>query len=423
MLTTLLEDSFVTPPLPTARFATMSESDIRSAERTLIAGTWAITAGALLYSVLTVTPLVRSVSPSGWGWTAPILPLVVDAAVIIVVKLDAVIARLGGKSGTWPVLLRWMTGLMTLALNVGNSALHRDWVGMAVHSVAPLLLIVTAEASLSYRRAITAALTRIAQEQARAAERERAQREAQQRNAREEREQEQARRQEEEQRARDHAAQVERERAQREEARLTAEREHALAVERERTAREQAERAAALEREKAAREFTARMERERAEREASERRRQEQRADEERRERAEREEQERRRAERARQSEHAAAVAPSSGRRVVRAAKAEGTARRVVTAGVVMDSEFAGLTMDKAEAALFELYFAAREASPYEDWEQDPLARPGGEFCGSNLGRRLGRSSTSGRTKVKPKFERWYQEKTAADSRELVGAH
>ncbi|MFC8537962.1 DUF2637 domain-containing protein [Streptomyces sp. NPDC057249] len=400
----------------------MSESDIRSAERTLIAGTWAITAGALLYSVLTVTPLVRSVSPSGWEWTAPILPLVVDAAVIIVVKLDAVIARLGGKSGTWPVLLRWMTGLMTLALNVGNSALHRDWVGMAVHSVAPLLLIVTAEAGLSYRRAITAALSRIAQEQATAVERERAQREAQQRKAREEREREQARRQEEEQQARDHAARVERERAQREETRLAAEREHALAVERERTAREQAERAAALEQEKAAREFTARMERERAEREASERRRQEQRADEERRERAEREEQERRRAERARQSEHAAAVAPSSGRRVVRAAKVEGTAQRVVTA-VVMDNEFAGLTMDKAEEALFELYFAARETSTYEDWEQDPLARPGGEFCGSNLGRRLGRSSTSGRTKVKPKFERWYQERTAADSRELVGAH
>jgi hypothetical protein len=53
------------------------------------------------------------------------------------------------------------------------------------------------------------------------------------------------------------------------------------------------------------------------------------------------------------------------------------------------------------------------------------VAKPGGEFCGSNLGRRLGRSDTSGRTKVKPKFERWYQEyqekKAAADGRVLAG--
>jgi hypothetical protein len=40
---------------------------------------------------------------------------VVDAAVVIVVKLDDVLARLGGHGGRWPVVLRWMTGLMTLA--------------------------------------------------------------------------------------------------------------------------------------------------------------------------------------------------------------------------------------------------------------------------------------------------------------------
>ncbi|MFD9248365.1 DUF2637 domain-containing protein [Streptomyces bottropensis] len=412
-------------PLSTARFATMSEAEIRSAERTLMAGTWAITAGALLFSVLTVTPLVRSVSPPGWLWTAPILPIVVDAAVIIVVRLDSVISRLGGDSGAWPVLLRWMTGLMTLALNIGNSALHHDWVGMAVHSVAPLLLIVTAEAGLSYRRAITGALARIAREQAEAAEQERAERAAQEEADREERERERSAHEEAEREAREHAAALERERAEREETRLAAERAHALALEKERTEREQAERAAVLEQERQAREFQARMEREREERAAAERRRQEEREDAERRERATREEQERRRAERERlamQQVPTSVTMPSPTKRVL-SAKAGGE-QRVVSA-VVMDREFAGMTMDQAEKALFELYRAAREASAYDDWEKDPLAMPGGEFCGSNLGRRLGRSPESGRAKVKPKFEKWYAEylrsTEAADGRELVG--
>lgn len=79
----------------------MSPSQIRAAERTLSVGTWAITFGAVVFSVLTVTPLVERVTPDGWGWTAPILPIVVDAAVVIVVRLDSTVARLGGDSGRW----------------------------------------------------------------------------------------------------------------------------------------------------------------------------------------------------------------------------------------------------------------------------------------------------------------------------------
>ncbi|MGA5411547.1 DUF2637 domain-containing protein [Streptomyces lavendulocolor] len=422
----------MTRPLSTARFATMSEAEIRAAERTLIAGTWAITAGALLFSVLTVTPLVRSVSPPGWEWTAPILPLVVDAAVIIVVKLDSVISRLGGEGGAWPVLLRWMTGLMTLALNVGNSALHHDWVGMAVHSVAPLLLIVTAEAGLSYRRAITSALARIAREQAEEADKQRAEREAREQRERDERERAQAAKEQSEREARELAAALERERAEREEARLAAERQHALAIERERTEREEAARkaeadvkarelAAKLAQERDAREHAARMERERAEREEAARQRQEEREDRQRREDAARQARERAEAARRTAPQATATIGvPAPARRVV-PAKAERT--RVVS--VVMDNEFAGMTKDEAEHALFELYRAARDASPYDDWESDPLAMPGGEFCGSNLGRRLGRSDTSGRTKVKPKFEKWYADhlrsKEAAGDRELAG--
>ncbi len=60
---------------------------------------------------------------------------------------------------------------MTLALNTADSALKKDLVGVAVHSVAPLLLIVTAETGLAYRRAIAHAVTALEDKQR--AERER----------------------------------------------------------------------------------------------------------------------------------------------------------------------------------------------------------------------------------------------------------
>ncbi|MFD8475257.1 DUF2637 domain-containing protein [Streptomyces globisporus] len=241
----------------------MNSVQIRSAERALSVGTWLIVGGAMLFSILTVTPLMERHSPKGWEWTAPILPLVVDAAVVIVVRLDSVLAALGGHGGRWPIALRWMTGAMTLALNVADSALKKDLVGAAVHAVAPLLLIVTAETGLAYRRAITTAQSaREAQLKAERAEREQAataRREAQERRQREERE---------------HAAQLARE-----------QREHEALIAREQTAREEAarreerERAEARERaEREAREHRERQreqqqaERERLEREAAQRR-------------------------------------------------------------------------------------------------------------------------------------------------------
>ncbi|MBK3625668.1 DUF2637 domain-containing protein [Streptomyces sp. MBT49] len=240
----------------------MNGVQIRSAERALNVGTWLIVCGAMLYSILTVTPLMSAHTPAKWGWTAPILPLVVDAAVVIVVRLDSVLARLGGHGGRWPVVLRWMTGTMTLALNTADSALQKDLVGVAVHSVAPLLLIVTAETGLAYRRAITAAVTalesrqRAEREAAQQAARERA--EAARRQAREEREHAAALAREQ----REHEARLAAEASEREERRRREERE-------DRAAREAAEREGRerREREREQRERN----REHAEREAAER--------------------------------------------------------------------------------------------------------------------------------------------------------
>jgi hypothetical protein len=255
--------SFTTTPTPfTPGGGPMNADHIRSAERALSVGTWLIVFGAMLYSVLTVTPLMARHTADRWDWTAPILPLVVDAAVVIVVRLDSVLARLGHHGGRWPAALRWMTGTMTLSLNITDSALHKDMVGVAVHAVAPLLLIVTSETGLAYRRAITAALAaeqarqRAAQAAAEQAAAERAQAERQ--RVREERE---------------HQARLARE-----------QREHEAAL-----AREEAERRQAAERERQAERERAAQERERAERREREREHARRDAEHKRAERAERE--------------------------------------------------------------------------------------------------------------------------------------
>lgn len=276
-----------------SRIESLTPAQIQSAERALSAGTWGITAGAVLFSVFTVTPLVERVTPDEWGWTAPILPLVVDAAVVIVVRLDATVDQLRTTAGRWPAALRWLTGLMTLLLNTGDSALKGDMTGVAVHSVAPLLLIVTAEAARSYRAAIGRAVEGIERsraDKAAADKAERERREQQQRADREqreaarraEREQAEARREQSEREAREHAERLERERLDRADRQAREEREHAAAM-----AREQ--------REAAARQHAEQVQREREERAAVER----QEHDRQQRERLAREQQQREAAERA----------------------------------------------------------------------------------------------------------------------------
>ncbi len=277
----------------------MDEQTLRQADRVLSAGTWLIVAGAVIFSVLTVTPLVRQVTPPGWQWTAPILPIVVDAAVVIVVRLDAALARVGGHAGGWPVLLRWMTGLMTLGLNTAGSWLKSDWVGVAVHAVAPLLLIVSSEASLSYRRALAAAVAaREAQQKADREAREHRAREREQR-VRADREAAQEREERRERAARDHAAKLARE-----------EREHAATLAREQAAAEAERQRLRLEHEHAAREHE-RRERER-QRVAAEQREREKAEAHQARERAERQ---RQREERERRENAARQAAEDSARR------------------------------------------------------------------------------------------------------------
>lgn len=254
------------------RLDTLTPGQLEAAETTLRRGTWTITAGAVLFSVLTVTPLVERVTPTEWQWTAPILPVVVDTAVVIVVRLDSTVSRLGGSSGGWPAVLRWMTGLFTLLLNVGDSALKSDLVGVAVHAVAPLLLIATAEAGLSYRRKIAVQLERLECSRLEQEERSRLEEQADREQQRLEREREQARTEQLEREAREHAEQLEREAREFEAQQRREEREHAAALEQQRADRE--ERLLREQQERADREHAeqqARAERERQQREQFER--------------------------------------------------------------------------------------------------------------------------------------------------------
>ncbi|MFE0130841.1 DUF2637 domain-containing protein [Streptomyces sp. NPDC059037] len=237
-------------------------------------GTWTITFGAILFSVLTVTPLVERVTPDAWDWTAPILPIVVDSAVVIVIRLDSTVARLGGDAGKWPAILRWLTGLMTVALNIGDSALKGDLVGVGVHIVAPALLIATGEAGLAYRQTISRRLDDIAREQAEQAERERSERTAREQAARQEREREREARERREREVREHAERLEAQRAEREAAERREQREYEERLRREAAEREERERREQrqFEQEREERERADRQRREQQERAAREQR-------------------------------------------------------------------------------------------------------------------------------------------------------
>ncbi|MET8976245.1 hypothetical protein ABZX85_11580 [Streptomyces sp. NPDC004539] len=111
---------------------------------------WFIVAGAVFYSLMTSTPLVSA--HSEWQWSGWALGLLTDAAFILSISADAVLSRHGLIGGRWPAVFRWATGIASLFLNTWSSVAHGDWVGVAIHSIAPVILICAAEVSPIYRR-------------------------------------------------------------------------------------------------------------------------------------------------------------------------------------------------------------------------------------------------------------------------------
>lgn len=111
---------------------------------------WAIAGGAILFSLMTGEPLVSA--HSQWKWTGWVLPAVVDAALILSLSADSILSRHGVDSGRWATTFRWLTALASLFLNCWSSIELRDWVGVTVHSISPLILVCAAEVAPIYRR-------------------------------------------------------------------------------------------------------------------------------------------------------------------------------------------------------------------------------------------------------------------------------
>ncbi|WP_369278131.1 hypothetical protein AB4Y06_37485 [Streptomyces bobili] len=128
-------------------------SELNSIKRTrkiVNSAVWVIAGGAILFSLMTGAPLVSE--HSEWRWTGWVLPALVDAALVLSLSADAVLSRYGVKGGRWPTGFRWITGLASLFLNTWGSYSTGDRVGVAIHSIAPVILICTSEVAPIYRR-------------------------------------------------------------------------------------------------------------------------------------------------------------------------------------------------------------------------------------------------------------------------------
>ncbi|MFJ9412449.1 hypothetical protein [Streptomyces sp. NPDC101393] len=221
-------------PLPpaTADDAAKARKSITKLDSVLATVTKALLAlggGALVFTCVNVTRF--GVSHEIPWYIAWMLDPLASLALITVLYVDGVLAEHGGdyKPGGWPFLLRWTAGLSTWVMNCWTSLYpdgrfhvipqKPDAGGILLHSVAPALLILLAEAATGYRKyatrrrgELTAIITQFETRQA-------AERAAAQKRAREDSEREAAEKREaaqrEEQRQRDReereAARLERE--------------------------------------------------------------------------------------------------------------------------------------------------------------------------------------------------------------------
>jgi outer membrane biosynthesis protein TonB len=122
----------------------------------LTGGRWFLIVGLVFYSLMTTTPFVQA--HSEWQWSGWVLGLIVDAAFIMALSAEGTLAKHGvTKLGAWPTAFRWATGLSSVFLNVWLSIERRDWVGVAVHLIAPLLVMLLAEVGPIYMAALAEA--------------------------------------------------------------------------------------------------------------------------------------------------------------------------------------------------------------------------------------------------------------------------
>lgn len=137
------------------------EDEIRRLGRIISATTWTIAAIVVIFSVITATAFVSSHGTKQWA--APLIGLAVDAAFVMSLSADSFLSRHAlPDAGLWPRLLRWFTGACSIFLNDGIAIAAHDWIGVAIHTIAPALLLLLAEAAPAYHRAFRASPTEVA---------------------------------------------------------------------------------------------------------------------------------------------------------------------------------------------------------------------------------------------------------------------
>ncbi|MEU7185391.1 hypothetical protein [Streptomyces sp. NPDC045369] len=121
--------------------------------------------GALVFTCVNITTFaVKHHVP---GWVAWMLAPLASLALLTVLYVDGVLAEQGDyRASAWPFVLRWFAGMSSWIMNCWQS-LYADGVfriipeqadagGLLLHSVAPFLLIILAEASAGYRTYLAA---------------------------------------------------------------------------------------------------------------------------------------------------------------------------------------------------------------------------------------------------------------------------
>ncbi len=130
-------------------------SPVERARYVLTGGRWFLITGLVFYSLMTTTPFVAA--HSSWSWTGWALGLIVDMAFVMALSAESSLARhcVTGL-GKWPVVFGWFTGAASTFLNVWLSIAAKDWVGVAVHLIAPALVLLLAEVGPVYVAALSA---------------------------------------------------------------------------------------------------------------------------------------------------------------------------------------------------------------------------------------------------------------------------
>jgi hypothetical protein len=129
----------------TAQTVRAEAARVRRASQWIGAALWTVAAGAMVTAAATVTAwaLAHGMDYRVAWMVDPLLSVALLAALLG----EGVLARHGESGGAWPRVLRWGTGLGTLTANVWAPVQAGDTAGVVLHALAPVLLVILAEAA------------------------------------------------------------------------------------------------------------------------------------------------------------------------------------------------------------------------------------------------------------------------------------